>query len=404
MRQREAMLSELIKKIRQICYGYPDIYKDRHIEGNFGSLKIALITDYLTAVSLSYECRIRCLTPGNYQEILKEWKPDFLFVESSFHGYMWTWSYSLARRKVFSGRGYLKNFIKVIQLAKDLNIPTVFWNKDDGDYFDTFIEAASLCDYVYTADSNSLSRYMNFFASRGISAYLCDSRNSGKESYSSVSEKSDCSDYSVQMNSSVKLVGLLPMAVQPKIHSFTGFNFSKNRMCFLGSYYRHILKSRRSFLDSVFTACKEEDIPVDIYDRNSRRLSHKLDFSFPGNMHLNIFPKVSYEETAEIYKSYNVCLNVNSVTASQTMCSRRLLEILACGGIVVTNPSQAVTDHFSEYCTVINSYEEAKEILPAMVGNPSPENMEKARAGSEFIANHHTWTHRLEQIAQDVGL
>ena len=279
------MLSEFIKKIRKFCYGYPELNQDRKNDGNFGNLKISLLTDYLTAVNLSYECRIRCITPANYAEILRQWKPDFLFVETAFHGYMWTWSYSLAKRKVFSRHSYLKNFTKVINLAKELNIPTVFWNKDDGDYFDTFIEAASLCDYVYTADSNSLSRYMNFFAGKGISAYLCDSRNSGKESYSSVSEKSDCSDYSVQMNSSVKLVGLLPMAVQPKIHSFTGFKFSRNRMCFLGSYYRHILKSRRSFLDSVFTACKEENIPVDIYDRNSRRLSHKLDFSFPGNMH-----------------------------------------------------------------------------------------------------------------------
>ncbi|MDR2364769.1 MAG: glycosyltransferase, partial [Zoogloeaceae bacterium] len=91
-------------------------------------------------------------------------------------------------------------------------------------------------------------------------------------------------------------------------------------------------------------------------------------------------------------------LNVNSVVRSETMCSRRLLEILACGGIAVTNHSRAVDRYFREYCHVANTREEARELFSRLKHGPSREDRERAEAGAAYVRQNHTWTHRLEEI------
>ena len=139
------------------------------------------------------------------------------------------------------------------------------------------------------------------------------------------------------------------------------------------------------------------------YQSPSYRFSRYFEFRYPKSPEINVYPKVAYEKTVDVYHAYNVSLNVNSVTDSPTMCSRRLLEVLGSGGIMVTNTSQAVEKYFKDYCTVIKSKEEAMEILPKMVTQPSKEDLEKAEAGSQYVFNHHTWEKRLEQLAEDIN-
>ena len=362
------MLGSFIRTVRNTYYRYPEINQDHIGNGPFAKLKIALVTDYLTAACLSYECRVRCLTPDNYDSVLREWKPDFIFVESAFHGYRWSWSYKLARCSGFFTINYLRDFKALTALAREMKIPAVFWNKDDGVFFDTFIDAALLCDFIYTADANSVKRY--------------------REAVGFADKKT----------------GLLQMAIQHRNHRFKGFSFCRKSMCFVGSYYSHMLNERSVFLNEVFSACAKKNLPVDVYNRNSFRLSRKLDFDFPQYPNLTMLPNLSNEKTADVYRQYNVSLNVNSITDSPTMCSRRLLEILACGGIIATNRSLAVESLFRDYCTVINSRDEAMEMLPSMIDCPSADNLEKAEAGSRFVAENFTWEKRIEQLTADLKI
>ena len=357
------MIGSLIKTARCLFYKYPQINEDIVGTSSFGNLKVALLTDYLTSVNISYECRIKCLTVKNYSTVLKEWHPDIIFIESAFHGFNWSWSYKLAKHPKIFDVNYLKHFKKLINLAQDLKIPTVFWNKDDGAFFETFIEAASLCDYIYTADSSSVVRYKNYLYSRS---------------------------------------SLEPQEISTNFQNYFNDNFSKKAICFAGSYYRRILDTRRLFLNDIFSVCAERDVQLDIFDRNSNRISRNLDFKFPKFKNINVLPKLSNEQTADAYRQYHVSLNVNSITDSETMCSRRLLEIIACGGIVATNNSKAVENLFKDYCVVINSKEEAMELLPNMVLTPSKENLEKAQAGSIYVSQNFSWEKRLEQLAEDL--
>ena len=360
------MLGRIIRLVDGIVYKRPTVPQDVVGNGPFGPLKVGLVADYFTSVSLAAECRVRSLTPANYEEVIRTWRPDLIFVESAFHGVGGEWRYELARQPAYMRMGGPRAIARLVRLARERGIPAVFWNKDDGAFFEAFIDVARLFEHVFTTDNRCVPLYRQV---------LPASSN----------------------------VDVLAMPYQPVFHNFSGFNFTKNAVCFVGSYYKRILDARRQFLDMIFKACRDNAVPVHAFDRNSNRLSHFFEFRFPKKGTLLLHKKVPYTETAAIYKRYSISLNVNSVTNSETMCSRRLLEILACGGICVTNGSPAVERTFGRYCHVVGSPEQAHSLLARLRSGPSAEDMEKAEAGAAYVRRHHTWRCRLEQLENAVN-
>ena len=359
------MLGRIIRRIDGIIYKRPTVPQDVMGNGPFGQLRVGLVADYFTSVCMAVECRVRSLTPSNYKEVITTWRPDIIFVESAFHGIGGEWRYELAKQPKYLRMRQPRAIHGLVNLARDREIPTVFWNKDDGAFFDAFIDVARLFEHVFTTDNKCVPLYCK--------------------------ELPECSTADV-----------LAMPYQPAFHNFTGFNFEQHAVSFVGSYYRRILDSRRKFLDTVFEACQNTATPVHVFDRNSNRLSHFFEFRFPKNAALTIHDGVPYTETASIYKGYSISLNVNSVTDSETMCSRRLLEILACGGICVTNSSPAVEKIFGKYCHVVNSQEQVQNVLERLRLGLSEEDKEMAESGAAYVRQHHTWQCRLEQIADTV--
>ncbi|WZB74639.1 glycosyltransferase [Achromobacter insuavis] len=361
------MIGGLIRRLGSVFYDYPKVDEDAQRDGEFGRLKIALVTDYFTADCLAAECRVRNVTPRNYREVIEGWKPDLLFVESAFHGADGSWRYELAKQPKSMRLSRPKAIFQVVDAAKARGIPTVFWNKDDGAFFDAFIEVAKAFDYVFTTDKDCIEGYR-----RHVPADVP--------------------------------VHTLVMPYQPAYHQFTGFNFQRNEACFTGSYYRRILNERRRFLDMVFDGCKAAMLPLNVFDRNHDRMSRHFEFRFPRNDQLRMHPKVAHRQTADVYKSHVVSLNVNSVTGSETMCSRRLLEILACGGIAVTNHSRSVDTYFSDYCHVVTTPEEVKELFERLRHGPSGQDLARAEAGAMYVKQHHTWAHRLREVCAVAGV
>lgn len=359
------MLGGIIRAFSSIAYRHPHVPEKRMQKGNFGKLKIALLADYFTAASLAQECSVALLSPNNYKQVIRDWNPDLIFVESAFHGVNDEWRYRLGRQPFYFRLGEDSALKKLIALARDRNIPACFWNKDDSPFFNKFIDVAKLFPYVFTSDSTCLSRYR-------------------------------------QKLPPTSIIEVMSIAYQPAFHYFSGFSFEVRGICFVGSYYRKFFAKRRSFLEMMFEGALMQKIPVHIYDRNSHRLSHFFEFRFPESLHLNIHKGVPYEETALLFKKYSISLNVNSVQSSPTMFSRRLLEILACGGICLTNDSLSVKQEFSEFCHIVNTNEEAMETLGRLREGPAASDYEKAAAGAEYVRARHTWERRLEQLANTV--
>ncbi len=361
------MLGALIRTTGALVYNHTKVEEDVVQSGKFGQLKIALVTDPFTTMCLAEDCRIKHVTPSNYRDVIDSWRPDLLFVESVFHGYCGSWRYRVAKQPKYLRFTKPKSIFKVVEYARLRGVPTAFWNKDDGVYFEDFIDVAKAFDYVFTTDKECIERYR-----REVPPHVA--------------------------------VNTLVMPYQPLFHNFTGFKFIRNEACFVGSYYRRILNERQRFLDMMFDSCDETNLRLNVFDRNKGRLSSQFEFCFPKKNQLYVHGSVPHRETAQIYKSHAISLNVNSVTDSETMCSRRLLEILACGGIAVTNPSLAVEKYFRDYCHVVNTREEVQELFSRLRHGPSSEDMERAEAGAKYVRDNHTWAHRLEEICAVVNI
>lgn len=327
-------------------------------------LNIALISDALTECALASECCITPITPWNRRYALKLSRPDFLLVESSWQGHKNRWKYKIASYKEHPERTNTQ-LRDLVERARDMNIPTVFWNKEDGVHFDRFIDSAKLFDHVFTVDENCIPRYRE------------------------------------AINREVT-VNALMFGVQPVHHNFSGFKFKHVRANFVGSYGHHVHDRRRYWQDLMFSAAAETGLGLTVVDRNSDRKS--TNYRFPSLPTLEIHPALSHERTAQIYKDYLVSLNVNTIEDSTTMYSRRLVEILACGGIAVTNPSPAVDRYFKDFCHVVHDRTQATELFSRLKHGPSADDLARAEAGARYVMAEHTWSHRLAEIARVVGL
>ena len=145
----------------------------------------------------------------------------------------------------------------------------------------------------------------------------------------------------------------------------------------------------------------ESGLGLTAFDRNSKRKSGN--YRYPMLPGMEVKKAVSYPKTAQIYKDYLVSLNVNTITDSPTMYSRRLIEILACGGIAVTTPAKSVDAMFAEFCHIVHNEEEMLELFARLKYGPSDDDLERARAGAEYVAQNHTWAHHLQQIANTIS-
>ena len=327
-------------------------------------LKIALISDDLTRDSLELEDNVLVynVTPLNYWYILKFFKPDFLFVESAWHGYRSSWKYKIASYPDVPKRNN-NRLKKVVDFAKKLNIPTVFWNKEDGVHFERFIESAVFFDYIFTVDINVIPRYKELV--------------------------------NVPVN-------VLMFAIQPEIHYFKGFHIPCKRANFVGSYSKHIHSKRREWQDMFFKTCCDNDMKIDVFNRNSDR-NQKI-YGYPKLKCLSEKGKVSYEQTADIYKDYMISINVNTIVDSPTMFSRRLIEILACGRICITNPSNAIDKLFKDYVYIVKNKQDLEDLLCRFTSIGIDDEKEKLRLASNHVLEYHTWKHRLEEISSIIGI
>ncbi len=328
-------------------------------------MKIAYIADELTASCLQERWHAIAITPLNYRWVLRFQKPDFLFVESAWQGNDNRWKYRIAGYPDYPKRTNAL-LSKVVEYARDRGIPTVFWNKEDGAHYERFISSAKFFEYIFTVDQNCVPRYIE--ATKGLAT-----------------------------------VNTLPFSVESNFHYFTGFNFKSRSANFVGSYSKHVHERRRTWQEMMFRACTDIGMPLHVYDRNSARKSENYRYpSLPG---LTVNPAVPYRHTGQIYRDHLVSLNVNTVEDSPTMYSRRLVEIIACGGIAVTNPTPSVERYFSDYCNIVENEFECREVIQRLLKHgPSDQDLERAKAGAEHISKEHSWTRRMALIRNTLSL
>lgn len=322
------------------------------------TLKIGLVADELTRSCLRHECTVVDLTPSNFRAVFKRGRPDLVFVESAWNGLRNAWKYGIAAYPSHPQRSNA-SLRQLVAQARELGIPTVFWNKEDGVHFERFIDSASLFETILTVDADCIPRYR---AVVGPGAR----------------------------------VDALPFAVQPALHRFTGIAPGRHGANFVGSYSRHIHDERRERQD-LLLSCAAATLGLTVYDRNSDRHGHE--YRYPELPGLVVHAKVPHERTAAIYRESLVSLNVNTVEDSPTMFSRRLIEIIACGGLAVSTPALSIDRWFGSYCHTVHSREEAESLLGRLAREGySDDDRARMTEGAAYIAREHTYRRRLDAL------
>ncbi len=295
------------------------------------------------------------LTPRNWRETLERHKPNLLFCESTWEGmeevrYIWSGRVFRNHRVLFENR---KALLGIIARCKEQGIPTVFWNKEDPVYYRDqycdFTDTALLFDHVFTTAQECVGGY----------------EKSGHKS-----------------------VHVMPFGFSPRMFHPLGRSENACGAVYTGSWYSEH-QQRCKDMRLAFGWLKERGIPLTIYDRQYQANGTP---SFPKEYWPYVRPMAGYERMGEIYRKYAVGVNINTVKESETMFSRRVYEMMACGLPVVSNESLGMKNRFGD--------------AVAFVEEPGCEiaSSERAHELLRKVFLHDTFDIRMKQMLEIVGI
>lgn len=341
-----------VKKIMPEAYAcIPDQFSLPEGVRSVSDLRVASILDRFSHLSFSFECQLLPLSTTDWKERIEEFKPHMLLVESAWEGLdeSWRWKISIVSPEL----------VELIVHCRRNGIPTVFWNKEDPKHFETFIRAAELFDVVFTTDVDKIPEYRK--------------RMQGGRVY------------------------LLPFAAQPAIHNPIETYERSDAFCFAGSYYAKQMERNRTFSRMVRTLSKLGK--VEIFDRYMNTRDERL--AFPQRFSHLIVGTLDPTDIDRAYKGYYYGLNMNTVRNSQTMFSRRALELLASNTVVIGNYSKGLRNYLGDLTVSTDD----KDTMLEMVGHLKGDKETRDRyrlAGLRKVMSQHTYQHRLLEIADKV--
>ena len=262
-------------------------------------LRIGLVADEFTTATLSASFAVRPLDRAHWRDQLEGL--DLVLVESAWKGNSGQWH---------RGVGYYspdehRDLVELLSGARDLGIPSVFWNKEDPIHFDRFVRTASLCDHVFTTDADKIVDY----AAAGVGT--------------------------------VRSVASLPFYAQPRLHNpLPGARPFEMTASYAGTYYGQRYAARSHELSQLLETARPFGLAI--YDRQADVPDSP--YRFPSTLAPYVRGSLPYADVIDSYKAHVVNLNVNSVTSSPTMFSRRVIEVAACGGIVLSGSGRGITE------------------------------------------------------------
>lgn len=270
-------------------------------------LRIALIADEMTEKNFGSFAQVISLTPQNWYRQMEEHHPDLLLCESAWHGRDGCWDYRIHRNKrlLFDNRTALKRILRYCAAA---GLKTFFWNKEDPVFFDdpvnSFSDTATLFDQVFTTAAECIPRYQ----SMGCSAELL-------------------------------MFGFSPQLFYP-----VPLKDGEKRALFFGGWYQD-QPERCKAMGEVFRFVREQGLELVIYDRYWG--TENENNRFPAEYDRYRRPPVPYEAIRQEFRHAAYAVSISTVTDSDTMFARRVLELMACGRIIISNEAEALRNHFS---------------------------------------------------------
>ena len=327
---------------------------------NVGGPPVAAILDTFTEHSLRYEVNLLLLSLKRWRAEMEQARPACLLVESAFRGNSGEW-----QRRLIQYQDLEDNPLReLLNYCRSRGIPTVFWNKEDPPHFDDFIGAAKEFDFVFTTDADCVPMYREALGHDRI--YV------------------------------------LPFAAQPRLHNPSREEgWPKHPVCFAGSWiqdrYPERAEALRFLLDPALP------LGLHIFDRFLTRIEFGPNYRFPSKYKEAIKGTLTYEEMLTAYRCYDVMLNVNTVTGSPTMFSRRVFESLACGTPVLSSESVGMSRMLGGHVRVARSIKDVTDHLIELLGDEEV-RVREGHLAYRHVHENHTYRHRMDEVFRRVGL
>lgn len=313
------------------------------------------VMDEFTSGCFGEELNLIQPRPDNWFALAEKYRPELIFIESAWKGNNGSWQYRVGDYANKPGQ----EVAQLCQYAKQKGIPTVFWNKEDPVHHEKFMCSAKLVDYIFTTDADMKASYQAKTGNSNIHA--------------------------------------LPFAAEPALHKPAPLDGRKPLTCFAGSWYGNRHAERGEAMRWLLQAAKKHGL--EIYDRNHGTGA----FPFPDEYQTGIKGSLPYKDLCAEYSRYRVFLNVNSVTDSPTMFSRRVFELMACGTPVVSTYAKGIEHLFeSDAVWMVKSEQEAEEAIRTLMTNDS-EWRRRSLAGIREVFSKHTYAERLNEIFARIG-
>lgn len=285
---------------------------------------------------------------------------DFLIVATAWRGIDDSWS------GMASPRSEKRELLfSLIEEAKYLGIPVIFYSKEDPVNYHLFKEIALLCDEVYTSANEMVPLYKEY----------CNHNN----------------------------VYVMEFAVNPLYHNPIGSRRTENKedydhhVIFAGSWTeKYPVRNKDSA--RIFEGVDNAGADLTIIDRNLNL--QRTRYQFPSKYISNLTYPVEHQDLMNIHRLFRWAINVNSVKYSETMFANRVYELQAIGNLILSNYSVGVNNKFPNVF-IINDTKDVQNIL----NNHSEETLDEIRAkGIHQVMLNHTGYHRINQIAENLGL
>lgn len=319
-------------------------------------IKIAFVCDEMTWQDFKGECNAIFVTPYNWHKVFKEFCPDLFICESAWSGN--TKNKDCWRGQIYKSKNILyenrRSLLRIVGYCKENGIPTVFWNKEDPTFWGNetynFVDTALHFDHVFTTSKECLFKYKKL---------------------------------------GHKSVHVLMFGFSPDLFYFDSTICKTKKAVFAGSWYADQPK-RCAEMEQLFDMILQQNIPIEIYDRQSD--SSNPVHQFPEKYKPFLRSKVAYSELGDVYRKVEYIINVNTVTDSSTMFARRVFEAMACGCIIISNPSVGLKNMFSERIWFSNEtfdYNRLEDIRSKNI---------------QEVFQNHTCQQRLEEVLDICGL
>ncbi|WP_309104971.1 glycosyltransferase [Microbacterium sp.] len=280
---------------------YRDLLRAQQPPGpGLGDVRVGLIADEFTTKAIAGSVEVELLDRQRWSTQLDGLA--WVIIESAWAGNGGQWHRGIG----YYSKEEHSDIRALLAACRKRGIPTVFWNKEDPVHTKRFLRTARLCDHVFTVDSDLVREYH---------------RNAP---------------------ASLLTVSGMPFFAQPRIHHPLAAGADDDSIAYAGTYYGDKYPDRTRALRPLLRAADE--VGLAIYDRQAS--SPDSPYRFPAELLSRVRGSLPYDEVVGTYRTHLAHLNVNSVPASPTMFSRRVVEIAACGGVVLSGPSRALDELF----------------------------------------------------------